>query len=629
MAGCKTIKTARTRGPVPSWLRGLSLPSLLLAWGIASLFAGTAPPFAGINADAGAGAGAGMGVYAATALLNISSSTTTTILLDDPSTSVFSLPAGTMASFAMAAPSETTTTSSSTTAVQIMLSVCQVPLSLQNADSNTAFAFLASTPTLFISNDSSLTSSPGPNDGVTELALTKAQRKNYAIQAFVDGFTNASFTSTKSGGGVFIGVFAPNSTVSDEWAYLLSVTSSTQGSDSIILERTAGFRVEGTDFSSALLTTRPYPTNSTTPAFAGMIARTSILSTTLASSLCFLQNGLEDVVSSRSINQTTTTRLTAQGYVKTQYLVEGLKNGVNYTAWLVETAADGSRKLYSPNYFATQTSTSCQLIYDVPLCPLVAYAVPSPLSVTPEALISFYSTNFSTYLSAFNRTLSTFPCNDSTGDFSPVSTCQDCLDAYTSWLCAVTFVRCTDAPEGSTVLEKAIWSDLWTLPSTTATGTNGSSSTSLFSNDGKIEWTSTIVRDNPTASRTSSLSSDKLATSFPSLVFNTSFTPERASPFPYAEVLPCLESVCQLVGARCPPLMGWACPRAKGGMGKSGYAMLKEVGRGERQVESYGEAQNGGMVKESAEEKKRDSDRFGNVFCNSLGSDMLLAQQLV
>ncbi|SCZ94616.1 BZ3500_MvSof-1268-A1-R1_Chr12-3g04000 [Microbotryum saponariae] len=622
MAGCKTIKTARTRGPVPSWPRGPSLPSVLLAWGIASLFAGTAPPFAGT------GAGAGMGVYAATTLLNISSSTTTTIMLDDPSTSVFSLPAGTMASFAIAAPSDTAMSSSSTTAVQIMLSVCQVPLSLQNADSTTAFAFLAITPTLFISNDSSLTSSPGPNDGVTELALTKAQRKNYAVQAFVDGFTDASFTSTTSGGGIFIGVFAPNSTVSDQWTYSLSVTSSTQESDSIILEPTAGLRVEGTDSSSALLTTRAYPTNSTTPAFSSMIARTSILSTTLASSLCFLQNGLEDVVSSRRINQTTTTRNTAQGYVKTQYLVEGLRNGVNYTAWLVETAADGSRKLYPPNYFATQTSTSCQLIYDVPLCPLVAYAVPSPLSVTPEALISFYSTNLSTYLSAFNRTLSTFPCNDSTGDFSPVATCQDCLDAYTSWLCAVTFVRCTDAPEGSTVLEKANWSDSWTLPSTTATGTNGtSSSSSLFSNEGKTEWTSTIVRDNPTASRTSSLSSDNLATSFPSLVFNTSFTPERASPFPYAEVLPCLESVCELVGARCPPLMGWACPRAKGGMGKSGYAVLKEVGRGERQVESYGEAQNGGMVKESVEGKKRDSDRFGNVFCNSLGSDMLLAQQ--
>ncbi|SCV73188.1 BQ2448_7113 [Microbotryum intermedium] len=613
MARSRTAKTARTRGSTQSW----PLPSLLLAWGGASLFASTAPPLAGMGVGP-------MGVYAATTIINITSSATTPVMLDDPSTSVFNLTAGSMASFAIAAPS----TSSGTTpaAVQIMLSVCQAPSSLQSADSSTAFDSLATTPTLFISNDSSITSSPGPDDGVTDLGLSMAQRKNYAIQALVEGIANASFTSTTGGGGIFINVYAPNTNVSDasqQWMYSLSVTSSIRGSDSIVLESTAGFRVEDADASSALLTTRSYSNSSTAPVFSSIIARTSALSTTFGSSLCFLQNGLTGTVSSRRVNQTTTTRNTPQGDVKTQYLIQGLRSGVNYTAWLVETASDGSQNMHPPNYFATQTSTSCQLIYDVPLCPLVAYAVPSPLGVTQDDLISFYSTNLTSHLSAFNRTLSTFPCDYSTGTFSPVSMCQDCFDAYRTWVCAVTFVRCTDAPDGSTTLEQAIWSDQWSLPILSA----AKNASSLFSNDVATDSVSNVLRENPPASRTPLLSSASLATSFPSLVFNTSFTPEGASPFPYAEVLPCLDSVCELVGARCPPLMAWACPRARGGMGQAGYAKLQKVSRANRQVEGGEEA--GMRFKEGRKGGRRDSDRFGNVFCNSLGSDLLLAQQFV
>ncbi|GAA5824208.1 hypothetical protein JCM5353_000350 [Sporobolomyces roseus] len=112
----------------------------------------------------------------------------------------------------------------------------------------------------------------------------------------------------------------------------------------------------------------------------------------------------------------------------------------------------------------------------------------------------------------------------------------------------------------------------------------------------------------------------KLSTS--TFVPNESYDSNREntmneSPFPYSEVPPCMD-VCSLVDARCPNFLKWGCP-SSGGTGKATYGMTEEVGGGERVA---------GDVRHTSR-TERSQDRWGNVYCNSLGSDLKMAAQFV
>jgi len=199
--------------------------------------------------------------------------------------------------------------------------------------------------------------------------------------------------------------------------------------------------------------------------------------------------------------------------------------------------------------------------------------------------------------------LTTFPCGSrDNGLYSIVSTCDDCLEAFRTWLCATTLPRCTDAPP-STALND----------STAALARNDDELASWFVPQ---QFETALVRDDPAASRTPLFGPASLSSTFPSL-FNASYPATAAharaeSPFPYSEVPPCLD-VCNLVEARCPPFLGWRCPRGSvddldGGTGSAAYGVTRDVPKGERQADDLPRSSLGA----------RAADRFGNVLCVSL-----------
>lgn len=215
---------------------------------------------------------------------------------------------------------------------------------------------------------------------------------------------------------------------------------------------------------------------------------------------------------------------------------------------------------------------NCRLVHSLDFCPDVAYSVPSPPTLSTSDLIDYYNTTLAPSLTAFARTLTTFPCNSSAhGSYSFVSTCDDCYSSYRTWLCATTMPRCTDAPSNASLTPSSDDSTEWTIP---------------------IAYSQLpLLRDHPPTSRTPLFAPSNLSTTFPSLVLNSSVTATSQTPFPYAEVPPCL-SVCTFVAARCPPFMGWSCPSGKdgggGGTGAAGYALAQDVEEQERMAGDVG-----------------------------------------
>lgn len=163
------------------------------------------------------------------------------------------------------------------------------------------------------------------------------------------------------------------------------------------------------------------------------------------------------------------------------------------------------------------------------------------------------------------------------GGYSFISTCDDCLEAYRTWNCAITMPRCTDAPSDAKLNTSS--SLEWAIPDS---------------------YQQTLLRAEPLVSRTPAFAPYLLADTFPSLSFNSTVTTADQTPFPYAEVPPCLDA-CQLVGARCPPMFSWPCPQP-GGTGTAGYGVTQEVNPDSRMAGDLGG--NGGL---------RAGDRFGNV----------------
>lgn len=256
-----------------------------------------------------------------------------------------------------------------------------------------------------------------------------------------------------------------------------------------------------------------------------------------------------------------------------QILLSNLTPSTNYTVYL--------SLLNPPLFFITQPATSpCRLIpfNSIPLCPSLSYSIPSPPELSTPDLISFYNTIVNQSHTAFNRTLSTFPCGEESrkfgmGLFSQISTCDDCWDAYRDWSCSVSIPRCSTSSPTNTSFP--------ILPSS---------------------YKTILPRSNPNISRTPLLSQNNLQTTFS--------VPDLTSPFPYNEVPPCL-SLCQLVQARCPPFLSWTCP-VDGGTGTAGYGVNQFLKISERMggdQDGLDSEQNQKVVGMG----ERAGDRFGNV----------------
>lgn len=198
-------------------------------------------------------------------------------------------------------------------------------------------------------------------------------------------------------------------------------------------------------------------------------------------------------------------------------------------------------------------------------------------------LLSLYNSSMSGSVTNFSLALSTFPCDgylrQRQGQYSRVRTCDQCLSAYTNWLCAIRMPRCTDyhsSPEASNIT-----TELRTFQRTAA-------------NESR-----------------------------------TTFLPDAA--FPYSEVPPCLDT-CHLVQASCPPVINkvFGCP-LEGITAEESYSTpytLLEPNRKLLNLQNWGnQVVQGGddpswlqYTLQQTGEVTRAKDRWGNVRCNDMGT---------
>ncbi|GAA5888463.1 hypothetical protein JCM6882_008629 [Rhodosporidiobolus microsporus] len=561
-----------------------------------------------------------------------------------PSTTSFNLSDGSSAFFSLP-----TSSLSLSTPLTLSLSLCAPPSSFLSSTSFTLPPTLNTA--LYVSTSSSLTT-PGPDSSSSNSSSATAVPDDDAggRATLRYGWANVTLAvdEVAAADGVWVGVFAPSGAellrdqagdsggddndnavaVEGQWELELDVRE--QADVDWVLDGGVGFRFEDSDASGVLLSTTNFTaagedaSSASAPGWAPLVVETNPLSLALGRSRCFVRRMQLQAVAAAGVGDVkegTTTRGYGGG-ARSQFEVRGLEAGRNYTAWLVnngtagEASASGNAtRVWDPVFFQTKSSSSCRLLYDLDFCPSVAYSVPAPPSLDTASLIFYFNSSLSPSLAAFARTLTTFPCDvPSMGKYSVVSTCADCYAAYRDWACASTLPRCTDAPANATLNDtttSALSSGLdtlatWPLPE---------------------EAQTLLVRADPFASRTPAFGPLNLSSTFPSL-FNSSYPASDASnlaaesPFPYGEVPPCTD-VCDLVGARCPPFLEWACPgmeAKRGATGLAGYGLTRAVEGSERVA---------GELEGSSSREERAGDRWGNVFCNALGTDLTSAAQFL
>ncbi|KAM0746251.1 hypothetical protein T439DRAFT_384268 [Meredithblackwellia eburnea MCA 4105] len=475
---------------------------------------------------------------------------------------------------------------SSQSTVYVSLSICSPP-----SDLGVNLPFTIASPALALSNSSSTTSpDPSTYDKTTDKSFEQVADLNL-------GVANITSPATE---GAWIGVRAPDvstlggsSSSVGNWHFQLSVSTSSPVEQ---FSSRAGLAFDDSDQTNALLTTANYSrmgdNETLPPSWRTLIVPTTSLTASLSASKCFITNATGLVPESR-LNASVTTRGWSGGN-RIQYEASGLSAGTNYTAWLLEATGSSSSnrtKLWGSVSFATKSGSNCRLVHSLDFCPDVAYSVPAPSGVSTSDLTAYYESKMNTSFANFKRSLTTFPCHDlSMGAYSFISTCDNCTSSFLTWSCAVTMPRCADPPSGTTLTLNNTNTTEWVIPPS---------------------YQQLLFRTDPYISRTPALSPDTIATTFPN---DTSAT----SPFPYAEVPPCLD-VCNFVEARCPNMLQFVCPKSndgKGGTGQAGYGITSHVGTAFRMGGDPG----GG-------DGLRAGDRFGNVYCNALSTDLLTALQ--
>ncbi|KAI9872008.1 MAG: stretch-activated cation channel mid1, partial [Pleopsidium flavum] len=197
----------------------------------------------------------------------------------------------------------------------------------------------------------------------------------------------------------------------------------------------------------------------------------------------------------------------------------------------------GGGQIWTAMNFSTKSDGNCQLLFDLSYCSEVAYAVPSNPTTFPNIadLKALYDDNARNLSRNFSYSLQQIPCNTtSSAQYSLAKNCNDCADAYKTWLCAVTIPRCHDFSSSLTYLQPR---------NVAQTFINGTT---------------------PSASSDPSFSSANQNTVY----MNSSRNPlidTNVKPGPYKEVLPC-QDLCYTLVQSCPATLGFACPLQKRGL---------------------------------------------------------------
>jgi calcium channel MID1 len=179
------------------------------------------------------------------------------------------------------------------------------------------------------------------------------------------------------------------------------------------------------------------------------------------------------------------------------------------------------------------TDGNCKIIYDLPFCSNVAYAVPSNATAERAELVDFYDNNAAALYQNFSFSLQQIPCNtSSSAQYSLARNCDDCARDYKTWLCAVTIPRCTDfstpnTPDFNFLMPRAVGQpsidgDQVNLE---AAGLNTSYTQRTYTNSSRVSLIDSVIK-----------------------------------PGPYKELLPC-EELCYNLVQSCPAALGFGCPK--------------------------------------------------------------------
>ena len=169
---------------------------------------------------------------------------------------------------------------------------------------------------------------------------------------------------------------------------------------------------------------------------------------------------------------------------------------------------------------------NCAVIFNLSFCDSVAYAVPAnPKNFTVANLTNFYDTGAQAAYVKFSLNLQQIPCEiDSTGQYSLARNCNDCQNAYKSWLCSVMIPRCMDFSSTAPYLQER----------------------------NLVQPFPNLTTIDP--ARISQVQNILYLNSSRNLAIDTT-----VQPGPYKELLPC-DDLCYGIVQSCPAAMGFACP---------------------------------------------------------------------
>ncbi|KAI9840850.1 MAG: stretch-activated cation channel mid1 [Sclerophora amabilis] len=268
-----------------------------------------------------------------------------------------------------------------------------------------------------------------------------------------------------------------------------------------------------------------------------------LFATSLQNSYCGMKNyaafaSYPDGKNFEAIN-TSMTNTYLPPSVKQQFYIEKLNGSTAYAVSLAmfgnstaegDNVVGGGGKMWKAINFTTKSDSNCRVIYDLPFCSSVAYAVPANPEISLSSLKTLYDNDTARFYKNFRNALAQIPCDAaSDAQYSLVQTCADCREAYKSWLCAVSIPRCADFSSSDPDLAPR---------NIRAPFLNGSTLDPSLADD--------------------HAGADALL----SVYANSSRNPlidNEIKPGPYKEVLPCREHCWSMVRA-CPAKLQFGCP---------------------------------------------------------------------
>jgi calcium channel MID1 len=257
----------------------------------------------------------------------------------------------------------------------------------------------------------------------------------------------------------------------------------------------------------------------------------------------------------------TQTSMTTRGlgnFHKQQFHLLELNRSTEYWAYLARprnnSKSDTSGILWRPLKAFTKTDGNCAIIYDLPFCSEVAYAVPSnPTVFGSKGLTKFYDDAAQNWWQNFSYSLQQIQCNaSSSAQYSLVRNCDDCAAAYKNWLCAVTIPRCMDYSSPLSYLAERSSNKLfWNA---TAKGWQKHPWEPVMTDQEVQNWKDTggWLADPALHS-----SNNETLAKVPS---RNKKIDEVVRPGAYREVRPC-KDLCWTLVQSCPAPMGFSCPR--------------------------------------------------------------------